>query len=96
MNTIWIKKNKSILPSALLFTVHTAFGLPGNSDTAISETSRPCLNTLKVDLEPRPQAIYNCGVSSAAKIKNINKNEYIIEVIIYNKFNYINLYYKYS
>ena len=59
-----------ILPSALLFTVHTAFGLPGSSDTAISETSRPCLNTLKVDLEPRPQAIYNCGVSSVAKTKN--------------------------
>lgn len=57
-----------ILPSALLFTVQTAFGLPGSSDTAISETSRPCLKTLKEDLEPRPQAIYNCGVSSAAKI----------------------------
>lgn len=60
-----------ILPSALLFTVHTAFGLPGNSDTAISETSRPCLKTLNVDLEPRPQAIYNCGVSSAAGKKQI-------------------------
>lgn len=61
-----------ILPSALLFTVHTAFGLPGNSDTAISETSSPCLKTLNVDLDPRPQAMYNCGVSSAAKIKKLN------------------------
>lgn len=69
---MWDKNIFEILPSALLFTVHTAFGLPGNSDTAISETSRPCLKTLKVDLEPRPQAIYNCGVSSAAKIKILN------------------------
>lgn len=62
-----------ILPSALLLTVHTAFGLPGSSDTAISETSRPCLRTLKEDLEPRPHAIYNCGVSSAAKITKSKK-----------------------
>lgn len=44
-------------PSALRFTVQTALGFPGNSDTAISETSNPCLNTLMDDLGPRPQAI---------------------------------------
>lgn len=55
------------LPSILLFTVHTAFGLPGSSLTAISDTSSPCLSTLKVDFGPLPQAMYNCGVSSLAK-----------------------------
>lgn len=64
----WVNKNTfEILPSALLFTVHTAFGLPGSSDTAISETSSPCRKTLKVDLDPLPHAIYSWGVSSAAK-----------------------------
>lgn len=70
-----------ILPSALLFTVHTAFGLPGSSDTAISETSSPCLKTLKVDLDPRPQAMYNCGVSSAART---NKNNQIFSIGNFN------------
>jgi hypothetical protein len=32
------EKNHFYSPSARRFTVHTAFGLPGNSDTAISVT----------------------------------------------------------
>lgn len=55
------------LPSLLRFTVHTALGLPGNSETAISDTSKPCLKTLSDDLGPLPQAMYNWGVSSPAK-----------------------------
>lgn len=30
-------------------------------------TSKPCRRTLRVDRGPRPQATYNCGVSSLAK-----------------------------
>jgi hypothetical protein len=39
-NKIISLKNKNYfdLPSARRFTVHTAFGLPGNSETAISVT----------------------------------------------------------
>lgn len=33
----------------------------------VSCTSSPCLRTLRVDRGPRPQATYNCGVSSLAK-----------------------------
>ena len=44
------------LPSARFLTVQTAFGFPGNSDTAISVTSNPCLRTRNVDLGPLPQA----------------------------------------
>lgn len=39
-------------------TVQTAFGLPGSSDTAISETSKPCLSTRIDDLGPRPHDKY--------------------------------------
>ena len=55
------------LPVFRFFTVHTAFGVPGKSETAISLTSKPCLSTRIVLLGPRPQATYNCGVSSWAK-----------------------------
>lgn len=55
------------IPSTCLLTVHTALGLPGSSETAISDTSSPCLRTLRDDRGPRPQATYNCGVSSLAK-----------------------------
>lgn len=64
---IWKHYYTCYSPSLRLFTVHTAFGLPGNSDTAISDTSKPFLNTLKEDLGPRPHNMYNCGVSSPAK-----------------------------
>lgn len=46
------------VPSLCRFTVHTAFGEPGNSDTAISATSKPCLSALMEDRGPRPQARY--------------------------------------
>lgn len=54
-------------PSLLHFTVHTALGLPGNSDTAISDTSSPCLSTRRDERGPLPHIIYSCGVSSPAK-----------------------------
>lgn len=38
-------------------------------------TSNPCLRTLKVDRGPRPQATYNCGVSSLAKSAICQKQE---------------------
>lgn len=55
------------IPSIRFFTVQTAFGLPGNSDTAISDTSSPCRNTRNDDLGPLPHNKYSCGVSSFAK-----------------------------
>lgn len=38
----------------LFLTVQTAVGFPGNSETAISLTSSPFRNILKVDRGPRP------------------------------------------
>lgn len=38
-------------------------------------TSSPCLRTLRVDRGPRPQATYNCGVSSLAKSAICQKQE---------------------
>lgn len=61
------------LPSNLFFTVHTAFGLPGSSDTAISDTSNPWRKTLSEDLGPRPQSMYNWEVSSFAKVFNVSQ-----------------------
>ena len=55
-----------------LLTVQTAFGLPGSSLTAISDTSNPWRKTLKVERGPRPHAIYNWGVSSLAKSATLN------------------------
>lgn len=49
------------------FTVHTAFGLPGSSETAISDTSRPWRKTRTDERGPRPHIKYNCGVSSLAR-----------------------------
>lgn len=57
-------------PSTRLFTVQTAFGLPGSSETAISDTSNPCLKTLTEDRGPRPHSMYSCGVSSLAGSQN--------------------------
>jgi hypothetical protein len=37
-------------------TVQTAFGLPGSSETARSETERPCCTTRSVDRAERPQS----------------------------------------
>lgn len=48
----YIKDN---LPSTFRLTVHTAVGLPGNSETAISPTSNPFRKTLSVERGPRPQ-----------------------------------------
>lgn len=42
------------LPSIRFLTVHTAFGFPGSSETAISDTSKPWRNTRTDDLGPRP------------------------------------------
>ena len=47
------------LPSDFNFVVHTALGFPGNSETAISEISRPCLKIRKVDPAPLPHKAYN-------------------------------------
>lgn len=69
----------SILPSLRFLTVHTAVGLPGSSDTAISLTSSPWRNTRNDDLGPRPQAVYSCGVSSLAvqkKVISIENSKY--------------------
>ena len=58
LNSFMMSNKVSVekLPSARFFTVQTALGLPGSSDTAISVTSKPCRNTLKVDRGPRPHA----------------------------------------
>ena len=48
-------------------TVHTALGLPGSSDTAISVTATPCLRTLREDLQPRPHNTCIWGAASPAR-----------------------------
>lgn len=61
------RPKKFNLPSTRFLTVHTALGLPGSSETAISDTSKPWRKTRKVDLGPLPHKTYNWGVSSFAK-----------------------------
>mmetsp|Transcript_33157 Transcript_33157/g.53759 ORF Transcript_33157/g.53759 Transcript_33157/m.53759 type:complete len:326 (-) Transcript_33157:926-1903(-) len=59
---------------SLLFTVHTAEGLPGSSETAISVTVRPWRRIRRVERMPRPHAAKNCLVSSpntSATLKSI-------------------------
>lgn len=68
-------QQKQNIPSERLFTVQTALGLPGSSDTAISVTSNPCLKTLIVDLGPLPQSMYTCGVSSLAVSNTFKMNQ---------------------
>lgn len=55
------------LPFLRFFTVQTAEGVPGKSETAISDTSKPCLKTRMVELGPRPQEVYSWGVSSLTR-----------------------------
>ncbi len=38
--------------------VQTAYGFPGNGETAISLTANPCLNILRLDLFPAAQRVY--------------------------------------
>ena len=44
-----------------LRTVHTALGLPGSSETAISLTARPCCSMRSEERGPRPQSAAMCG-----------------------------------
>ena len=72
------------LPSARFRTVQTAFGLPGSSETAISETSRPWRKTRSDERGPLPHKAYNCGVSSLANIYNwriVNYCEWIFKTV---------------
>lgn len=48
--------------------VHTAVGLPGSSDTAISATARPCRSTRRLLRGPRPHSAYSCAVSSFSRL----------------------------
>ncbi len=48
--------------------VHTAVGLPGSSDTAISATARPWRSTRSDARAPRPHSAYSCAVSSFSRL----------------------------
>mmetsp|Transcript_12183 Transcript_12183/g.38582 ORF Transcript_12183/g.38582 Transcript_12183/m.38582 type:complete len:257 (-) Transcript_12183:709-1479(-) len=49
-------------------TVHTALGLPGSSDTAISDTARPGRSMRSVERGPLPHRLKICGVSSPRRL----------------------------
>ena len=53
--------NESCSSAVERLTVHTAFGLPGSSETAISLTASPCCTTRSDERAPRPHSVTRAG-----------------------------------